>query len=390
MLSAANAGVVWALAMWYAASIGLIMFNKWALSYLGFHFPVAMMLLQQCVCTVCSYIAIRVFRLADPPSLSFAQIRANVLPLAAAFAASISLMNEGQLLLSVSFLQMLKASIPFWTVVISGALGSEKHTPRTFAVVTWIGAGVALSASGAVEFQWAGVLLTMGGIICECVRLVLSQKLLQGNDIKFTPLTGVHFVAPCAALCLLPPYFLIDHARLVEWSAEPHHPGGGGGGGGGGSGGSGGGGGSGGTQTRLAHALPYLLANGLLAYALNLVVYNVITKTSAVTTGVAGKAKDVINIVISSAVFGTHISQVQLTGYAIAMSGVSVYTYDKMRKSAARAAERVQSSTTEHVKRSLEMSNLLAQSSDSEEDHVIEAGTASKRQAHQFLDSPRR
>ena len=46
MLSTANAGVVWALAMWYAASIGLIMFNKWALSYLGFHFPVAMMLLQ--------------------------------------------------------------------------------------------------------------------------------------------------------------------------------------------------------------------------------------------------------------------------------------------------------------------------------------------------------
>jgi drug/metabolite transporter (DMT)-like permease len=371
MLSTANAGVVWSLAMWYAASIGLIMFNKWALSYLGFHFPVAMMLLQQCVCTLCSNVAIRVFRLADPPRLSFAQIRSNVLPLAAAFAASISLMNEGQLLLSVSFLQMLKASIPFWTVVISGALGSEKHTRRTFVVVTWIGAGVALSASGAVEFQWAGVLLTMGGIICECVRLVLSQKLLQGNDIKFTPLTGVHFVAPCAALCLLPPYLLVDHARLVEWSAEPHS--------------------SGGTQTRLAHALPYLLANGLLAYALNLVVYNVITKTSAVTTGVAGKAKDVINIVLSSAVFGTHISQVQLTGYAIAMSGVSVYTYDKMRKSAARAAERVASSTTEHVKHSLEMSNLLAESSDSEVDHdVIEAGTASKRQAHQFLDSPRR
>ena len=371
MLNAKNLKIAWALAMWYAVSIGLIMFNKWALSYLGFHFPVAMMLIQQVICTICSNIAIRGLKLATPPSISFADITRNVLPLAAAFAASISLMNEGQLRLSVSFLQMLKASIPFWTVLISACLGAEKHTSRTLFVAAWIGMGVAISASGALEFQWTGVLLTMGGIICECVRLVLSQKLLQGNDIKFTPLTGVHFVAPCALLCLVPPYLLIDHAALVAWSAEAHEGGG----------------------TRLSHAVPYLVANGLLAYLLNLVVYNVITKTSAVTTGVAGKAKDVINICISSVVFGTHLSQVQITGYAVAMSGVSVYTFDKMKKAANKAKDAAQSFVTKEVEQSLEMSTLLAvseSSSDSDvDDKNLEPGM-SKRQAHAFMDSPRK
>jgi hypothetical protein len=44
------------------------------------------------------------------------------------------------------------------------------------------------------------------GIICECIRLVLSQKLLQGAAIKFNPLTGVYYTAPLSFLTLLIPW----------------------------------------------------------------------------------------------------------------------------------------------------------------------------------------
>ena len=303
--------VVLTLLTWFGVSIGLIMYNKWMLSYLGFHFPVALMVIHQATCTICSQIAINVLGLATPPKLSRQQITSKILPLAAAFSASISFMNQGQLRLSVSFLQMLKASIPFWTVVIARASNTgEPPSTRLIVNVIVIGAGVAISAAGAVEFQWFGVMLTLTGIIFECIRLVLSQRLLQGSDIKFNALTGVHYVAPLSLMCLLLPYFALDHSRTMDWFSRTNENG----------------------QLNFWHALPYLLTNGVMAYVLNIVVYNVIIVTSAVTTGVAGKAKDVINVVISSMVFGTTIAPLQAFGYFIAMCGVGVFTYDKLQK----------------------------------------------------------
>jgi hypothetical protein len=325
--------VLTALAMWYAASIGLIMYNKWMLSYLGFHFPVALMLVHQGCCTLCSNVAIRVLRLATPPALTGRDLRTKIMPLALAFSASISFMNEGQLLLSVSFLQMLKASIPFWTVVISFLTGTAAPSGRLLAQVVWIGCGVAIAAAGAVEFQWLGVLLTVTGIIFECIRLVLSQRLLQGTDIKFNALTGVHVIAPLSFCCLLLPYLALDHARLMLWFAQPAATG----------------------QSNFWHALPYLLTNGCLAYLLNLVVYNVIIVTSAVTTGIAGKAKDVINVVLSGLVFGTRIAPLQWAGYAVAISGVAMYTWDKVGKQVI-AARKARSAVGDH----LELGKLLA------------------------------
>eukprot|EP00937_MAST-01D_sp_MAST-1D-sp2_P008209 g8209.t1 len=307
---ASTARVVLTLLTWFAVSIGLIMYNKWMLSYLGFHFPIALMVVHQSVCTVCSFVMIKIFRLATPPVVTNAQMLTKLLPLALTFSASISFMNSGQLLLSVSFLQMLKASIPFWTVVIAALTRTgDPPSARLVVNVIWIGAGVAVAAFGAIEFQWYGVLLTLTGIIFECIRLVLSQKLLQGSDIRFNALTGVHFVAPLSLLCLLVPYFWLDHERLMVWLGESTN-----------------------NEMNLWRALPYLLTNGVMAYCLNIVVYNVIIVTSAVTTGVAGKAKDVINVTISSLVFNTTITSLQAAGYAIAMSGVAVYTWDKLAK----------------------------------------------------------
>ena len=63
-------------------------------------------------------------------NLSSNQIKTKVLPVAIIFSMSIMLVNQGQLRLTVSFLQMLKASIPFWTVLITFGLGLEPFQPK--------------------------------------------------------------------------------------------------------------------------------------------------------------------------------------------------------------------------------------------------------------------
>ena len=166
-----------AIAMWYTASIGLIMYNKWMLSYLkGFRFPISLMMIHQGTCSILSAIAIHVFGAVTPLNLTWPQIIANVAPVAFIFSFSIALVNEGQMRLPVSFIQMLKASIPFWTCIITLVLRIEHVEWKVIANCVWIGLGVIVAAEGELQFEMFGTILAVTGIICECIRLVLSQK----------------------------------------------------------------------------------------------------------------------------------------------------------------------------------------------------------------------
>ena len=58
-------------------------------------------------------------------------------------------------------------------------------------------------------------------------------------------------------------------------------------------------------------------------------------RTSAVTFGVLGQAKDWLNVLVALAVFGSPITTQQAVGYGIAVSGVGYYK--KIRRDQAEA-----------------------------------------------------
>jgi hypothetical protein len=312
MAKVSTARTLSAVIMWYTASIGLIMYNKWMLSYLkGFRFPISLMLIHQGSCSVLSSIAIHLFGAVTPLNLTWKEIFVNVFPVAFIFSFSIALVNEGQMRLPVSFIQMLKASIPFWTCIITLVMRIEAVSWKVMLNCVWIGFGVIIAAKGELEFEWFGCLITLAGIICECIRLVLSQKLLQGAAIKFNPLTGVYYTAPLSFMTLLVPWFFIESEKFIPYLMSPADDG---------------------HRNMLTYITPYVLSNGCMAFVLNLVVYNFIQCTDAITTGVAGKAKDVLNVIFSTVIFHNVISNLQIGGYSIALSGVCYFTYLKIMK----------------------------------------------------------
>ena len=81
-----------------------------------------------------------------------------------------------------------------------------------------------------------------------------------------------------------------------------------------------------------------LLSNAALAFALNVSVYLLIGKTSALTMNVAGVIKDWILIFISSMLFDAPISALQLWGYLLAFAAVCYYNYAKFREREAASA----------------------------------------------------
>ena len=81
-----------------------------------------------------------------------------------------------------------------------------------------------------------------------------------------------------------------------------------------------------------------LLSNAAVAFALNMSVYLLIGKTSALTMNVAGVIKDWILIFISSMLFDAPISNIQLGGYLLAFLAVCYYNYAKFKEKEAAAA----------------------------------------------------
>ena len=152
----------------------------------------------------------------------------------------------------------------------------------------------------------------------------------------------MYYLAPVSLLCLSLPWLAFERSRLVAtWGA---------------GGGAGQGGGSPPTSPfhlldsshalyaswwRLGVSPLTLLANAALAFALNLSVFLLIGRTSALAMNVAGVVKDWLLIGLSALLFRAPVTPLNLAGYSVAFAGVCWYNkakFDEMKASAAAAA----------------------------------------------------
>eukprot|EP00959_Pyramimonas_sp_CCMP1952_P291166 6090470-Pyramimonas_sp.AAC.1 len=74
-------------------------------------------------------------------------------------------------------------------------------------------------------------------------------------------------------------------------------------------------------------------SNACVALALNLAVFLLIGKTSALSMNVAGVVKDWILIGLSIYIFNAPVSSISLEGYLLAFVGVCYYNYSKLKAS---------------------------------------------------------
>ena len=78
-------------------------------------------------------------------------------------------------------MQMLKASIPTFSLCIGFATGLEPYDRALLLSVLGIAGGVVVASTGETEFDSLGFGIAILGLGTEAARLVLTQKLLQGE-----------------------------------------------------------------------------------------------------------------------------------------------------------------------------------------------------------------
>lgn len=297
---------------WIGSSALVILFNKYVLSNYGFPFPIALTMCHMTFCSIAAMLMIHVFKLTSPmPSMTPSMYAKTILPIGALYSIVLWLGNTAYLYLSVSFLQMVKAFMPVLVFIVGVAVGNETVTASNALILLLVTVGIVTASVHEVEFHTFGFLMQAGSMVCEAVRLQLIQVLLQGK--KLNPIQSLFYISPACLLFLLIPFGFVEAVPLLqgtEWRMEPH----------------------------------ILGLNCAAALMLNVSVFLLIGKTSALTMNIAGVVKDWTLICASFKLFGSPIVARQIEGYFIAFSGVMGYNYMKIKQRAATAAAAKESS----------------------------------------------
>ncbi|KAJ6782541.1 hypothetical protein PWT90_01369 [Aphanocladium album] len=281
---------------WISFSSLVILFNKWVLHTLNFKYPVILTTYHLTFATAVTQVMARCTSMLDSRKAvkmtGRIYLRA-VVPIGIFFSASLILSNVAYLYLSVSFIQMLKATTPMAVLLAGWALGVAQPTARQFANVSVIVVGVVIASVGEIDFVLAGFAIQLGGVMFEALRLTMVQRLLSG-DLKMDPLVSLYYFAPvCAAI----------NAFIALFTEVPRC-----------------------TVAEVMHVgLFTFFLNGLCAFMLNVSLVLLIGKTSAVVLTICGVLKDILLVVASMVIFGSQVTPLQFFGYSIALGGMVYY-----------------------------------------------------------------
>jgi drug/metabolite transporter (DMT)-like permease len=224
-----------------------------------------------------------------------------IVPIGACYAGTLWVGNAAYLYLSVSFIQMLKALMPVAVFTVGCMFGTEKFKWPTLFNMILVTIGVAIASFGEINFNIVGVMFQLTSIATESIRLVLVQILLQSRGLKLNPITTLYYVAPCCFMFLLLPFFALEFGKITN---DPD-----------------------------LVVNPFLmLTNALCAFGLNMAVFLLIGKTSALTMNIAGVVKDWLLIGLSVLIFHSAVSQLNLFGYFLAFLAVAWYNYQKLQE----------------------------------------------------------
>ncbi|AQK99877.1 Probable sugar phosphate/phosphate translocator At2g25520-like [Zea mays] len=302
-------------AVWIFLSFSVIVYNKYILDpkMYNWPFPISLTMVHMAFCSSLAVALVRVLRVVDLPSspaMTSQLYLSSVVPIGALYSLSLWFSNSAYIYLSVSFIQMLKALMP--VAVYSIGVLFKKETFRSSAMLNMlsISFGVAIAAYGEARFDARGVALQLAAVAFEATRLVLIQILLTSKGISLNPITSLYYVAPCCLAFLVVPWVFVELPRLraVAGGFQPD--------------------------------LFVFGTNSLCAFALNLAVFLLVGKTSALTMNVAGVVKDWLLIAFSWSVIRDTVTPVNLFGYGIAFLGVGYYNHVKLQALKAKEAQK--------------------------------------------------
>eukprot|EP00466_Bigelowiella_natans_P012628 jgi/Bigna1/34532/e_gw1.6.216.1 len=281
----------------------LIMVNKYILHDIGFKYPITHTCFTTLFCSVGIWISVHVFgiKLSHAPIVTWRFYIRNIMPIGFFQGATIVLGMTSYLYLTVSFVQMLKASTPVMIVVFLRLFQIEFPTSEILVSVLIISTGVVMSSYGEINFSIIGVLIMLCGQVAEALRLVFTQKLLK--NLKFTVVESLCFITPAASMWV----FII--ALVVEFPRMDAD-----------------------TLKLVRDNAHWFIIAGFLALGVNIINSVVIKFTGSLMMKLLATARNASLVLFNVIFMGEAVMAVQFCGYTISLGGFLLYNYFRLKK----------------------------------------------------------
>ena len=195
----------------------LILLNKYLMSRGHFPYPILLTCFGQISSCLVSAILVRGFKVVPLTKMSWRFYVQNVMAVGLATGGAMATGNSTYMYLSVSFIEILKGFTPVVTIMVQAFSGQGFPRPVAGFAVLMISIGTAISSLGEIDLNIVGLLLMLGSIYSEALRLMLTQRLL--HDMRFHVLEGLYFLSP-ATLFWLAPLALMTDVRRMKWQVR--------------------------------------------------------------------------------------------------------------------------------------------------------------------------
>ncbi|KAJ7502848.1 triose-phosphate transporter family-domain-containing protein [Mycena galericulata] len=301
------------IASWFFFSTILSLYNKWMFSAEYFGFPAPLFVttmhffVQFALASLLRFVWPHRFRPAQDPTV--ADYGKKAVPTAVATGLDIGLSNLSLKTISLSFFTMVKSSSLIFVLLFAFLFRLEKFSIRLVAVISLIFSGVLLMVATETHFILRGFFLVITASALGGFRWALTQLLLKNKKMGMdNPAATIYWLAPVMGITLAIISFILD-----DWSAifsSDFFVG-----------------------FKALRTIIYLTMPGIVAFCMVLSEFYIIQRAGMVPMSIAGIAKEVTTISISAAVFGDSLTPLNITGVAITVCGIALFTYHKYRKS---------------------------------------------------------
>ncbi|KAH7888311.1 triose-phosphate transporter family-domain-containing protein [Phlebopus sp. FC_14] len=298
---------------WFLFATVLSLYNKWMFSpdHFGFPYPLFVTTLH----FVVQFLLAAILRFAFPrrfcperrPTLRSYGVKAA--PAAMATGLDIGLSNVSLKTITLSFYTMCKSSSLIFVLCFAFFFKIEQFSLRLVAVILIIFGGVVLMVASETSFVLAGFLLVMSASVCGGLRWSLTQLLMKDKNMGLdTPPATIYWLSPMMGVTLAVISLIWEGWGRVFGTSFFD------------------------SAASTIHTTAMLVSPGILAFCMVMSEYYIIQRAGVLPMSIAGIAKEVSTITVSAWFFGDELTPVNITGVAITICGIALFTYHKYRK----------------------------------------------------------
>jgi len=215
------------------------------------------------------------------------------------FTFNIAISNVSLAVVSVPLHQIMRSTCPVVTILIYRTLYGRTYSTATYLSMIPLIFGVGLATVGNYYCTAPGFALTLLGVILAAVKTVATNRLMTFS-LSLSAMELLLRMSPLAALQCLIYAFLTDEAKQFHLAYT-----------------------SGQSLGSLGLAL---MANALIAFALNIVSFQANKVAGALSITVAGNVKQALTIALGIVLFDVQTGLMNAVGMAVTLVGAAWYS----------------------------------------------------------------